>query len=90
MAHYHYGRKILETKGWEFLAVVVDGRRGFLNVFNGIPVQMCQFHQIKQVTKYLTRRLKTDAGKELRDLTLTLTEADETTFTNALNEWHAK
>lgn len=90
MAHYHYGRKILETAGWQFSAVVVDGRRGFINVFKGIPVQMCQFHQIKQVTKYLTRRPRTDAGRELRTLTLMLTTTDEATFTTALNEWHAK
>ena len=89
MAHYHYGRKILETAGWTFSAVVVDGRRGFLNVFKDIPVQMSQFHQMKQVTKYLTRRPKTDAGKELRDLTLTLPDTDEETFTNTLNKWHA-
>ncbi len=90
MAHYHYGRKILETAGWTFTAVVVDGRRGFVNVFKDIPVQMCQFHQMKQVTKYLTRRPKTDAGRELRGLTLTLATTDEATFTNALDEWHAK
>lgn len=90
MAHYHYGRKILETAGWIFAAVVVDGRRGFLNVFKGIPVQICQFHQIKRVMKYLTRRPKTDAGKELRILALTLTEADEATFHTALARWHAK
>jgi hypothetical protein len=90
MAHYHYGRRILEEKRWIFSAVVVDGRRGFLNVFKGLPVQICQFHQIKQVTKYLTRRPKTDAGKELRTLTLTLTETDEATFTNALDVWHIK
>lgn len=89
MAHYHFGRKILETRGWSFSAVVVDGRRGFLNVFKGIPVQICQFHQMKQVTKYLTRRPKTDAGKELRTLVLTLTETNEATFSNALSEWHA-
>ena len=44
---------------------------------------------MKQVTKYLTRRPKTDAGKELRDLTLTLPDTDEETFTNTLNKWHA-
>jgi hypothetical protein len=90
MAHYHYGRKILEANGWQFSAVVVDGRRGFLAVFKDIPVQICQFHQIKQVTKYLTRRPKTEAGQELRALTLTLTEAAEATFTAELNAWHAK
>ena len=90
MAHYRYGRHILEERGWAFTAAVVDGRRGFLAVFKDIPVQMCQFHQIKQVTKYLTCRPRTDAGRELRDLTLTLTKTDEAAFTTALNGWHAK
>lgn len=90
MAHYRYGRSILEERGWQFTAAVVDGRRGFLAVFEDIPVQMCQFHQIKQVTKYLTRRPQTDAGKELRTLTLTLTKTNEATFIAALSAWHAK
>lgn len=90
MAHYHYGRKILETAGWIFTAVVVDGRRGFLNVFKGIPLQICQFHQIKQVTKYLTRRPRTEAARELRALSLTLTDATEIEFTKALTEWHGR
>ena len=90
MAHYRYGRAILEEKGWTFTAVVVDGRRGFLNVFNDIPVQICQFHQIKQVTKYLTRRPKTEAGRALRSLVLTLAQSDEATFTAALDAWHAQ
>jgi len=90
MAHYRYGRSILEERGWTFLAAVVDGRRGFLAVFKDIPVQICQFHQMKQVTKYLTRRPDTDAGKELRTLILTLTHVDEKAFTDALMAWHAK
>lgn len=90
MAHYRFGRAILEEKGWTFTAAVVDGRRGFLAVFKDIPIQICQFHQIKQVTKYLTRRPQTDAGRELRALTLTLTEADEKTFTDVLDAWHAR
>jgi hypothetical protein len=90
MAHYRFGRAILEEKGWKFLAVVVDGRRGFFNVFKDIPVQICQFHQMKQVTKYLTRRPKTDAGKDLRALVLTLAKTDEVTFTAGLDAWHEK
>lgn len=90
MAHYRYGRKILEERGWIFLAAVVDGRRGFLAVFKDIPVQICQFHQIKQIAKYLTRRPQTEAAQELWALTLTLTKTDEVTFTQALEVWHAK
>lgn len=33
-AHYHYGRKILEERGWTFTAAVVDGRRGLAAVFD--------------------------------------------------------
>ncbi len=90
MAHYRYGRAILEEQGWELQAAVVDGKRGFLNVFEGIPVQICQFHQMKQVTKYLTRRPKTEAGRELRALVLTLAKTDEATFTAALAAWHER
>ena len=90
MVHYRFGRSILEEKGWTITAAVVDGKRGFIKVFKGIPVQLCQFHQIKQVTKYLTRRPQTDAGKELRTLVLTLTKTDEATFTAALAAWHTK
>jgi hypothetical protein len=88
MMHYEYGRRILEEKGWIFKAVVVDGRRGFINVFKDIPVQMCQFHQIKQVTKYLTRKPQSNAGKDLRTLVLTLTTCTEEEFTTALTTWH--
>ena len=90
VAHYHYGRKILESKGWTFTAAVIDGRRGLVNVFKDIPVQMCHFHQIQTVTKYLTRRPKTEAGKELRALVLTLTKTDEKTFTKALLNYEKK
>lgn len=90
MAHYRYARQILEEKGWVFQAAVVDGRRGFFNVFNDIPVQMCQFHQMKIVTRYLTARPKTEAGKALLVLSNTLTKTDEPTFTTALADWRAQ
>lgn len=88
MAHYRFGRQILEAKGWTLVAAVVDGRRGLTAVFNDIPVQICQFHQVKQVTKYLTRKPKTEAGRALRALALTLAKTDEATFTSALDAWH--
>ena len=88
--HYYYGRKILEDRGWTFTAAVVDGRRGLATVFKDIPVQVCHFHQLKTVTKYLTRRPKTEAGQELRKLALTLTTTDEETFTKALVAWEKR
>jgi hypothetical protein len=90
MAHYHYGRKILEERGWTFTAAVIDGRRGLATVFKDIPVQVCHFHQMKTVTKYLTRRPETEAGRALRALMLTLPHTREDTFTHALSVWETQ
>jgi len=87
MATYYYGRKILEEGGWVFQAVVIDGRRGMLKVFEGIPVQICQFHQMKTVTKYLTRKPKTPAGVALRAIMLQLPKSTEEAFTSLLANW---
>jgi hypothetical protein len=89
-AHYLYGRNILEERGWTFLATVVDGRRGLATVFKDIPVQVCHFHQMKTVTKYLTRKPKTEAGQELRHIMLTLPHTTEKIFTEALISWEKK
>lgn len=90
VAHYYYGRRILEDRGWRFTAAVIDGRRGLAGVFKDIPVQVCHFHQLKIVTKYLTRRPKTEAGKELRRLALTLSRTNEKTFSTDLDQWEKK
>lgn len=87
MAHYHYGRKILEERGWTFIAAVIDGRRGLATVFKDIPVQVCHFHQMKTVTKYLTRKPQTDAGKALRTIMFMLTKSTEAEFTKLLYAW---
>ena len=90
VVHYYYGRKILESKGWIFTAAVVDGRRGLASVFKDIPVQICHFHQLQTITRYLTRRPKTEAGVELRRLALTLTKTNEREFTAMLDSWEKK
>ena len=87
MAHYHYGRKILESQGWTFTGAVIDGRRGLATVFKDIPVQVCHFHQMKSVTRYLTRRPETLAGQALRRIMLTLPHTTEPVFTRSLIHW---
>jgi hypothetical protein len=87
MATYHYGRKILEERGWTLLAIVIDGRRGMLKVFEGIPIQICHFHQMRTVTRYLTRRPETEAGQALRSIMLQLPYSTEAEFTKLLSDW---
>ena len=80
----------LEKKGYVIQGVVIDGKQGVPKVFENIPVQMCQFHQIKTITSKLTKNPKLEAGKELRKLSLTLTNTAEEKFKKELNEWHEK
>lgn len=90
MVHYHYARKILESRGWIFKAIVIDGRRGMIKVFEGMPIQMCQFHQMRIVTRYITRKPETEAGQELRKIMLTLAKSNEKEFSILLSIWHTK
>lgn len=89
-AVYSEARKILEELGFTFQAIVLDGKRGVKAVFADIPIQHCQFHQIKTVGIYLTRHPKLPAAQELWTITLTLTKTNEECFTNLLNQWHDK
>lgn len=80
----------LECLGFNIKAVVLDGKRGVRDVFHGIPTQMCQFHQVAIINRYLTRRPILEAGKELRQIVLRLTVSTEKEFTELLNNWHIK
>ena len=90
VATYYYGRKILEEQGWTFTGAVVDGRRGLARVFQDLPVQICIFHQVKTVTRYLTRKPQTLAGQELRSIALRLKDSDEKEFVALLTDWYAR
>ena len=76
--------------GYSVQAIVADGRQGIYNAFKNTPVQLCQFHQVKTVTKYLTKNPKLEASMELRNLSLQLKNSDKAGFVRALNEWYAK
>lgn len=87
---YLKGKYHLENNGFTIEAVVLDGRPGIREVFSGIPVQMCQFHQKQIVKRYLTASPKLEASRELKAVMETLTVADEQTFKTQLNSWHEK
>lgn len=84
---YQLGRQQLEHHGCTINAVVLDGRIGIREVFNGIPVQMCHFHQKRIVNKYLTTRPKLPAGLELRAITQTIPHSNEEELRKKLHGW---
>ena len=44
----------IESQGFSITAVVLDGRTGIRSVFKNIPIQMCQFHKLAILRRYLT------------------------------------
>lgn len=90
IAVYRELRQELEKSGFTIQAAVVDGRRGLIETFKDIPVQMCQFHQIKIMTRYLTTRPKLIAGQTLRRIALCLPKNNEQEVKEILEVWHGE
>lgn len=90
ISEYIAGIQALQRDGWNVVGIVCDARRGLVNAFPDIPVQMCQFHQVQIVLRYITRRPKLESGKELKELVLLLTKTDEASFRYWLTQWHTK
>ena len=63
----------LREKGVVIQSIICDGKSGLLGSFLDIPVQLCQFHQVKIIVRHLTRKPKSPAAQALRTLSLTLT-----------------
>jgi hypothetical protein len=89
-ALYLSGISEISRRGIHVQGIVCDGRQGLFRLFDDIPVQMCQFHQIQIVQRYLTRKPKAQAAIELKKLTLKLTKQTKIEFVNSLNNWHIR
>jgi hypothetical protein len=46
-------------KGFEIIAIVCDDRKGLIRAFNDILVQLCKFHQVATIKRYITKNPKT-------------------------------
>lgn len=90
MAEYVSGIAYLKEKGCMIKAIVCDGKSGLFGAFGDIPVQMCQFHQVAIITRYITKNPKLPAGKELKQIVQLLTKTDKESFIGAIHEWNQK
>lgn len=80
----------IESRGLILLGVVLDGRTGIPRVFEGIPVQICQFHQLKIIQRKLTLRPETAAGQTLLSIGFSIVKKDEVTLSKELEDWYQK
>lgn len=87
---YIKGINELKSKGFTVLAIVCDGRKGLIQSFKKIPVQMCQFHQVAIIRRYITMKPKLQASIDLKQVVDLLKQTDKESFIGALKEWHEK
>ena len=87
---YLAGIEELTRKGIQIQAIICDGRKGLFQLFGEMPVQMCNFHQVAIIRRYLTKKPKMQASKELWDLVLLLTKTDKESFEGGLSTWYTK
>jgi hypothetical protein len=69
---YLSGIQEITRRGIKIQSIICDGRKGLLQLFGDIPIQMCNFHQIAIIRRYLTKKPKMQASKELWELVLIL------------------
>lgn len=90
IAQYMEGVDWLKSKGFRIYGIVIDVMRGLPGALWPIPVQMCQFHQILIIRRYLIHESDLDAPRELFNLANGMTKAGKENFVSAFNEWHDK
>lgn len=87
---YLEGVEWLKSQGFRIYGAVIDGMRGLAQALHPIPVQMCQFHQILIVRRYLTQNPDIIASMELLGLIKEITRMDKESFTGAFEEWYER
>ena len=87
---YLSGIEEITRRGIKIQAIICDGRKGLLQLFDNIPIQMCHFHQVAIIRRYLTKRPKMQASKELWEHVLLLSKTDKESFVGGLKDWNDK
>jgi len=89
---YLAGIARLREAGLDVVAAVCDGKRWLAEQIQAldVPVQLCQFHFLKTMTRHLTRHPRMEAGSELRSLALGAKRLGGAAFTAALETWRVR
>lgn len=70
--------------------IVCDWLKGLRQALVGIPFQSCQFHQVKNIVKYLTKKPKSEASKNLLKIAYELKNATYEGFNKMLVDWESE
>lgn len=90
IADYIEGVRWLEKHRFKIYGVVIDGMNGLSKALSPYPVQLCQFHQMLIVRRYITQDPEIEASAALLELVNSITRMDKESFVGVFNEWYDK
>ncbi len=77
----------IERRGYRIRGIVIDGIQSLFSELSAYRIQMCQFHMQQIVKRYLTKRPKLIAARELKDLIGRLTTLQKEEFEDEYRQW---
>ena len=87
---YKLAVEAIEAAGFTIKGIIIDGKQTLFKEFEKYPVQMCQFHMLQIVRRYLTRNPKMNASRDLLDLFECMTYLDADLFWHEYKAWKNK
>ncbi len=80
----------IEAAGYIIQGIIIDGKQELFTAFAEYPIQMCQFHMIQIVKRYLTKNPKMNASKELLQLCRSMVYQDAADFVYYYATWKVR
>ena len=77
----------IKQRGYCIRGIVIDGMQSLFSEFSAYKIQMCQFHMMEIVKRYLTKRPKLIAARELKELVGSLTTRQKNEFEDEYRKW---
>ena len=80
----------IEECGYTIMGIVIDGMKSLFSEFSAYKIQMCQYHMIQIVRRYLTLHPRLLAARELKALVDNIVNEDGPEFENKYRHWKSK
>lgn len=80
----------IASRGYTIDGLIFDGRPSLFPLFSGYRIQMCQFHMKAIIRRYLTKKPRLQASRELKTLVEGLTTASKDNFMIDFTRWKEK
>lgn len=90
LSDYKEGIDWLKENNFNIIAIICDGFKGIFKQFSEYKIQMCQYHQIKILRRYLTSKPELLPAIELLRLVNQITEMDKASFLWEYSKWLKK